>query len=33
MKVIPIFIGYLGGEMEELNECIRQIFEYDNNDK
>ena len=33
MKVIPKVIGRLGGEMKELKENIRQIFEYDDNDK
>ena len=33
MKVIPKVIGRLGGEMKELKENIRQIFEFDNNDK
>ena len=33
VKVIPTIIGCLGGGMKELTESIRQIFEYDNNDK
>ena len=33
MKRIPTIIGYLGGGMKELKESIRQIFEYDSNDK
>ena len=33
VKVIPAIIGCLGGGMRELTESIRQIFEYDNNDK
>ena len=33
VKVIPKIIGCLGGGMRELTESIRQIFEYDNNDK
>ena len=33
VKVIPTIIGCLGGGMKELKESIRQIFEYDNNDK
>ena len=33
MKVIPKILGYLGGGMKELKETMRQIFEYDNNDK
>ena len=33
VKVIPTIIGYLGEGMKEQKESIRQIFEYDNNDK
>ena len=33
MKVIPTINGCLGGGMKELKENIRQIFEYDSNDK
>ena len=33
VKVIPTIIRCLGGGMKELKESIRQIFEYDNNDK
>ena len=34
MKVIPTVIGCLGGGgVKEPEENIRQIFEYDNNDK
>ena len=33
VKVIPKVIGRFGGEMKELKENIRQIFEYDDNDK
>ena len=33
MKVIPKVIGRLGKEMKELKENIRQIFEFNNNDK
>ena len=33
MKVTPTIIRCLGGGMKELKENIRQIFEYDNNDK
>ena len=33
MKVVPTIIGFLGGGIEELKENIRQIFEYNNNDK
>ena len=33
VKVIPTVNGCLGGGMKELKESIRQIFEYDNNDK
>ena len=33
MKVIPTIIGCLGVGIKELKEDIRQIFEYDNNDK
>ena len=33
MKVVPAIIGCLGGGMKELKESIRQIFEYNNNDK
>ena len=33
MKVIQKILGYLGGGMKELKETMRQIFEYDNNDK
>ena len=33
MKVIPTNIGCLGVGIKELKEDIRQIFEYDNNDK
>ena len=32
-KVIPTIIGYVGGGMKELKQSIRQIFEYDINDK
>ena len=33
VKVVPTIIGYLGVGMQELKESIRQIFEFDNNDK
>ena len=33
MKVIHVTIECLGGGMKKLKESIRQIFEYDNNDK
>ena len=33
MKVIPTINGSPGGGMKELKENIRQIFEYDSNDK
>ena len=33
VKVVPAIIGCLGGGMKELKESIRQIFEYENNDK
>ena len=33
VKVIPTIIGCFGGGMKELKENIRQIFEYDSNDK
>ena len=33
VTVIPTIIGCLGGVIKELKEIIRQIFEYDNNDK
>ena len=33
VKVIPTIIGCLGGGMKELKENVRQIFEYDSNDK
>ena len=33
VKVIPTIMGCFGGGMKELKESIRQIFEYDNNDK
>ena len=33
VKVVPTIIGCLGGGMKELTESIRQIFEYENNDK
>ena len=33
MKVIPAIVGCLGRGIQELKECIRQIFEYDNNDE
>ena len=33
MKAVPAIIGCLGGEMRELKESIREIFEYENNDK
>ena len=33
VKVIPTIMGCFGGRMKELKESIRQIFEYDNNDK
>ena len=33
VKVFPTIIGCLGGGMKELKQSIRQIFEYDNNDK
>ena len=33
VKLIPAIIGCLGGGMKELKVSIRQIFEYDNNDK
>ena len=33
VKVVPTIIGCLGGGMKEVNESIRQIFEYENNDK
>ena len=33
VKVIPTINGCLGGGMKELKENIRQIFEYDSNDK
>ena len=32
-KVIPTINGCLGGRMKELKENIRQIVEYDSNDK
>ena len=33
MKVVPTIIGCLRGGMRELKESIREIFEYENNDK
>ena len=33
VKLIPTTIGFRGGIMKELKDSIRQIFEYDNNDK
>ena len=33
MKVIPTIIRCLGGGMKELKQSIRQVFEYDDNDK
>ena len=33
VKAVPAIIGCLGGEMRELKESIREIFEYENNDK
>ena len=33
VKVVPSIIGCLGGGMRELKESIREIFEYENNDK
>ena len=33
VKVIPTITGCLGGGMKKLKENIRQIFEYDSNDK
>ena len=33
VKGAPTIIGCLGGGMKELRESIRQIFEYENNDK
>ena len=33
VKVVPTIIGCLGGGMKELKESIKQIFEYENNDK
>ena len=33
VKNVPAIIGCLGGGMKELKESIRQIFEYNNNDK
>ena len=33
MKVVPTIIGCLGGGIRELKESIREIFEYENNDK
>ena len=33
VKVIPTIIPCLGEGMKELKKSIRQIFEYDNNDK
>ena len=33
VKEAPAIIGCLGGGMKELKESIRQIFEYENNDK
>ena len=33
VKVVPTIIGCLGVGMQELKESIRQIFEFDNNDK
>ena len=33
MKVILTVIRCLGGGIKELKESIRQIFEYDDNDK
>ena len=33
MKVIPTINGCLGGGIRGLKESIRQIFEYNNNDK
>ena len=33
VKEIPTIIGCFGGGMKELKENIRQIFEYDSNDK
>ena len=33
VKVIPTITGCLGERMKELRESIRQIFEYENNDK
>ena len=32
-KVILTIIGYVGGGMKEVKQSIRQIFEYDINDK
>ena len=33
VKVIPTIIRCLGGGMKELKQSIRQVFEYDDNDK
>ena len=33
VKVVPIIIGCLGGGLKELKESIREIFEYEDNDK
>ena len=33
VKVMPTITGYLGGGMKEWKESIRQIFEYNINDK
>ena len=33
VKVVPTIIGCLGGGMKELKESIREIFEYEDNDK
>ena len=33
VKVVPTTFGCHGGGMKELRESIRQIFEYENNDK
>ena len=33
VKMIPTIIGCLGGGIKELKENIRQILEYDSNDK
>ena len=33
MKVVPTIIGCLEGGMRKLKESIREIFEYENNEK